>query len=312
MVKNPNTQHEDLVSALNDIRARTGSASNEPSEAVVKLGLLPYITKLLDNSTGILIPIYEIISNIASTTYDNTLSLIKEKIHLKLIKALMQSTNPETQDQILWGLCNIAGSGIEGRNELLKAGLVPQLIRMLSQVSIKSGLLQRLAWAMANLCKWSPPAPFNEIRAFIPYMNMILRTSDTPAITQSLWGLAYITNRRTENMKQLTEFISLATVVELVTHKDVEVAGPALKIIGNVCTGDESDVELVLASNGAAALAYIIIQGNHPCLIREACWVLSNVATGPRHHIEEILGFFPILSELAVKSSNTKVFFLII
>eukprot|EP00826_Nyctotherus_ovalis_P004897 TRINITY_DN11089_c0_g2_i1.p2 TRINITY_DN11089_c0_g2~~TRINITY_DN11089_c0_g2_i1.p2 ORF type:complete len:166 (-),score=36.24 TRINITY_DN11089_c0_g2_i1:479-976(-) len=160
---------------------------------------------------------------------------------------------------------------------------------------------------MANLCKWTPPPPFKEIQDFIPYMNMILRTKNKQAIVHALWGLSYVTNRSTESVKRLTEFVSLKTVVELVANEELEVVAPALRIVGNVCAGDEADVDLVLASDGICALAHIVLMGHHPCLLKEVCWILSNIATGPTRHIEAILDFIPILSELAINSDNPKV-----
>ena len=204
---------------------------------------------------------------------------------------------------------------------LLKENMGSILIKMAYSVSISSLFLPRLAWGMANLCKWTPYPPFNDIKVFIPYMNKMLclknsesmpieslRTSNLiETVVHALWGLSYITRRTDKPIKELAELINLKTICELITHKVLEVATPALHIIGHICCGDEEDVDMAIASNCLPSLAHIILLNNHPSLIEISCWVLSSIAAGPSRHIEAILGFVLSISQLCIKSNNYKV-----
>lgn len=76
--------------------------SEAPAETIVKLGLIPILGTLIDRpkQDEISMKINKIFGNIAATTHSNVLELIKEGIHLKLIRILMESNDPKIQDQV--------------------------------------------------------------------------------------------------------------------------------------------------------------------------------------------------------------------
>ncbi len=54
---------------------------------------------------------------------------------------------------------------------------------------------------------------------------------------------------------------------------------PALRIIGNIATGDNKQTDTILF-NGVLPRLEKLLSNNKNAVRRETCWVLSNIAAG--------------------------------
>jgi len=175
---------------------------------------------------------------------------------------------------------------------------------------IPINIIELLSWTMSNLCKYEPQPPLSKISKFIPlFAKLIHFKQNLQAIIHALWGLTYIADRVNESVKDLFEGVNLVKISEYIQNENVEIAAPALRILGNISSGGPKDVDLVISSEGLSALKHIVLQNNHPNLLKEACWVLSNIAAGPSRHVEPLisLSFIEKLSFLICEGGNFSV-----
>ena len=77
-------------------------------------------------------------------------------------------------------------------------------------------------------------------------------------------------------------------IVSLLAHEDVSVVTAAMRVIGNLISGDDRQTQ---AAIDAGALPGIVPLLTHPkrSLRREACWAVSNVAAGTRAQIAAVI-----------------------
>jgi importin subunit alpha-6/7 len=67
-------------------------------------------------------------------------------------------------------------------------------------------------------------------------------------------------------------------------HKNLAIAMPMIRCIGNIVTGDEYQTQIAI--NGGVLLSLNeLIQHSNKMIRKEVCWVLSNITAGPDHQI---------------------------
>ncbi len=79
--------------------------------------------------------------------------------------------------------------------------------------------------------------------------------------------------------------------------------------MGNLCTGSNKQVALAIKQGGLTLLQKILKSSEDPPVVREACWVLSNIAAGPTSHVQQLLdlGVIILLEELIRTSMDASV-----
>lgn len=73
----------------------------------------------------------------------------------------------------------------------------------------------------------------------------------------------------------------LAKVISHVGDKDYSLFVPALRILGNILTTDDTDIIDKALYHGALKQLGMILYSPNSNLIKECCWALSNICAGP-------------------------------
>ena len=99
-----------------------------------------------------------------------------------------------------------------------------------------------------------------------------------------LWGLSFLTENSSEYVELMFESVSPKRLAQLLLHENHGIKVAAMRIVGNVCACSESDTDTLIANDCLEGLKRIITSGNsEPTLVKEGCWVVSNIAAGPAH-----------------------------
>jgi len=68
-------------------------------------------------------------------------------------------------------------------------------------------------------------------------------------------------------------------LVELLGSTTTAVQTPALRTVGNIVTGDDSQTQFIINLNALPALLWML-DNSKKNIRKEACWTLSNVTAG--------------------------------
>jgi len=70
---------------------------------------------------------------------------------------------------------------------------------------------------------------------------------------------------------------------------------PALRCVGNIVTGDESQTQSIINASALPCLLGLLSNGTAIC--KEACWTISNITAGTKTQIQAVIdaGIIPHL-----------------
>lgn len=74
----------------------------------------------------------------------------------------------------------------------------------------------------------------------------------------------------------------------LVTRLTLVPQTPSLRTVGNIVTGTDHQTQLALDAGILGVLPQLLTHPR-PSIQKEAAWALSNVAAGPRQHIQQLI-----------------------
>jgi len=88
-------------------------------------------------------------------------------------------------------------------------------------------------------------------------------------------------------------------LVDLLTHTSVTIQTPALRTIGNIVTGSDSQTSAVVEAYALPALRELLSHTKKG-IRKEAVWAISNITAGTSSHIQAVLdeGIIPHLFEM--------------
>ena len=117
-------------------------------------------------------------------------------------------------------------------------------------------------------------------------------------LSDILWCFSYITDYeessddlieyKNELVHEIIKKLNLAKVIKLLEEKE-SIRSPTLRIIGNLTTYENVEYADLLPENNLIKYLGICMNNNLTSVIQETCWIISNIATGPIEHIEQII-----------------------
>jgi hypothetical protein len=79
--------------------------------------------------------------------------------------------------------------------------------------------------------------------------------------------------------------------VDLIEHESKTVISPALRVVGNIVTGDDEQTQRVLNCNLLKTLKNLLTSLSNHSIVKEACWTLSNITAGNERQIQVWITF---------------------
>lgn len=203
---------------------------------------------------------------------------------------------------------------MEGRDALIDSGIVGILTRLLEHQALPMSTLRQICWLTSNLCKGLPPASVEEIGRLADFYDGMLRIEDDRSLSDILWAVAHFISDDPQGVRTdlVMKKVNLEIVVMHMHSPNPCVRAPAIKIIGNICSGPPEHVDAAIACGCLKAFAEILSTPGIPLEVtQEACWAISNITAGTGPQIQKVIdeGLIVPLSEIAGSSPEHKVLF---
>ena len=258
-----------------------------PIDAVLRSGAAAQFVRFLTHSDPRLqVQAAWALTNIASGTSEHVSALL-ELGALEGFVHLLQSSHEEVREQCMWGIGNIAGDCVEHRDRVLRTGVLGLLLASITPQA-HVAVLRTATWALSNFCRGKPAPSAALLAPAVPVLAQLTRSTDTSVLIDAMWALSYLTDGNDEQIEHIVSFGFVPSVVALLTHHNLMVQVPAVRIVGNIVSGHEALTQTILDANAVLPLRQGL-DSRSKSLRKEVCWALSNIAAGTAGQIQQLL-----------------------
>lgn len=264
------------------------AAAQPPIAEIVELGVVPTLVQFLyhDNS-ALQLEAAWCLTNVASGTSEQTMAVVNAG-GIPAFVHILKSPDEEVREQAVWAMGNISGDSAANRDAILATGALDLIIQY-ARPEASLTYIRNSAWTISNLCRGRPPADFNIISKCIPLLAQLIYSDDQDTLVDSLWATSYVSDGATERIQAILSVNTiLPRAIEFLSHHDDNIVVPALRIIGNIVTGDGKQTQMAIDAN-CIPLLNMLATHKRVNIRREAIWSLSNIAAGTREQIHMLL-----------------------
>ncbi|VDD94785.1 unnamed protein product [Enterobius vermicularis] len=307
-----NPSLEQLRIAFESVRRLLSRTRDAPVDKVIQSGLIAALIRALYvEDEKVQFEAAWALTNIVSGTNEQTMAVVKEGAVEPLV-ALCSSSNLQVAEQSCWAVANIAGDSVETRDLVLEAGIleaVDELFSKLNELTVE--FVRTLAWLHSNLCRHkSRSVDIGVLRVIAPRLKKCLVHEDVFVRQDACWALAYLTDGNDAQINVALECDCLRPATTLLmSTKDSEVA-PALRVLGNFATGSDELTQVIVDSGVLDIVRDIMGQTKTQSILKECCWLLSNVIAGTQVQIDAVIKaklIPPIINALENGDSRSRV-----
>merc|ERR1712107_333646 len=119
-----------------------------------------------------------------------------------------------------------------------------------------------------------PPPDFDCVSPALPTLANLIHTNDVEVLTDACWALSYLSDGPNERIAAIIQSGICQRVVEMLMHTSPLVQTPALRVVGNIVTGDDLQTQVILQS-GALPLLMQLLNHTKKAIRKETCWTIS-------------------------------------
>ena len=221
---------------------------------------------------------------------------------------LLHSDQIEVQEQSVWALGNISGDCDEYRTLILEKNGFGEIVQFAQANLDKVGVVKNCVWCLSNLCRnvKQHPACFACIRPHLPFLQKLFQCNIPEVVGDACWAFGFLAEVGSEYKKEIIAFINPAYLLHLILHEDIHLQSPALRLTGNIVSGDEEDTQLLLNAGLLKVLAAFVQKANE-IQKKEVLWIISNITAGTAQQVGLVIniGFIKYLITAANGESTT-------
>lgn len=231
------------------------------------------------------------VTNMASGTSEQTLCLVEKGV-IKILVHLLGSNYITLLEQSIWCIGNIAGDCVPFRDKLLYVGAPDALqqvyIKFKQRNDIKGIALKRqIIWGLSNLCRSKPcPNPKLVLSAIPVLVDALKNAYEISLIADIVWAISFILTK--DNIRSMVDMGICQELVRILNIERAVISNPALRIMGNITHGDDSDTQIALDAGLLDKMPPLLNHENR--IVRmEACWIVSNITAGNCSQVQEVI-----------------------
>ena len=290
---------ETVLVGTRSVRKILSREEKPPIDQVIKSGVIPRLVQLLDvQQTNIQFEAAWALTNIASGNPEQTKAVIDSDAVPAFVR-MCSSPDENNREQATWALGNIAGDSPKWRDYVLECGAFEALVRNLHQTNSTS-YMRNGTWALSNLVRGKPSPDFKLVAPCLKVLYRLIHIDDEEMLGDVCWALSYLTDGEDYKLQAVIDEGLVPQLVKLLQHRSHAVSTPALRTIGNIVTGSESQTQTVIDMGGLIPLRQLLMRSPAKNTTKEVCWALSNITAGTAGQIQAVIqaGFLPNMLEM--------------
>ena len=174
--------------------------------------------------------------------------------------SLLSSTHLEVQEQSVWALGNIAGDCDEYREKILQSNGFSLIIAFAQSNLDKIGVVKNCMWCLSNLCRNQQKLPglFQYIQPHLKFLQQMLYCNVTEVVSDACWAFSFLLDAEAAQKKVVIPFVNPTYLMRLIFVDNIRLQSPALRVAGNIVTGDSEDTQLMLDAGLLQVLVSIL------------------------------------------------------
>jgi hypothetical protein len=138
------------------------------------------------------------------------------------------------------------------------------------------------------MCRGKPQPGWHLVSCALPTLARLIYSTDDEVLADACWALSYLSDGPNERIQCILESNIARRMVELLLHPSVSVQTPALRMVGNIVTGDDSQTQVVINASVLPSLLNLL-SSVRKTIRKEACWTLSNITAGNRSQVQAVI-----------------------
>ena len=91
-----------------------------------------------------------------------------------------------------------------------------------------------------------PQPPFDQIKPALPALGRLIHSNDEDVLTDACWALSYLSDGTNDEVQVVIEAGVCPRVVELLLYSSPSVLITALRMVGNIVTGDDMQIQCII------------------------------------------------------------------
>ena len=282
------TDIEIAVVNLRGFRRLLSSERNPPVQQCIDCGAVALFVQMLQraDSRDLQFEAAWALTNIASS--DRTRVVVEQGAVPHLV-ALLLNKDADIRDQSAWCLGNIAGDSAQLRDVVLaQPGVVQNILQNLAQPA-NLPLLRNCTWTLSNFCRGKPQPAMSLLAPALPMLAHLLANShDQDTTVDACWALSYLSDGDNDRIMAVVEQGVVPTLVSMLrSDKTLEIT-PALRTIGNICSGNDKCTQAIVDADFLTAAVWLL-QNPKKSIRKETCWALSNIAAGSVEQLQRLM-----------------------
>lgn len=290
---NGNNQIEITTAAIK-FRKLLSLQDSPPIQQVIDAGVVPRMLDLIKKGNiQIQFELAWAVTNLASGKSEQTQHVVDHGA-IGIFVWLLGSSDNDVREQAVWALGNIAGDSTELRNKVIQCGGIQAFMMCCTpkpNQPMKISIIRNATWAMSNLCRGKPQPAFNLLRPLLTVLKHLIMCNDAEVLTDAAWALSYLSDDTDSDNQRIEAIVQagiLPRLISLLKHPSTKVQTPALRAVGNVVTGTDSQTEACLRENCLGGLLSLLSSPKRT-IRKEACWTISNITAGTQKQIEMVM-----------------------